>query len=345
MSIGKKIKQLRFKMGLTQEALAEKLSVSPQAVSKWETGYTLPDINLLPSISEVMGVTIDELFDLSVEQKMNRIENVLDREDELPSEMFVEHCRFLEAEMLGKNRDRAVALLANLYSHRMESDSKRVSKLSRESIMKNPEKKECQWLLCKAEGAEVWDWNFANHAKVIDFYKSVIENDKVEPRTPMPYFYLIDNLIADHRTEEARHYLSEFAKLPAHKPVMVDIYMAHIALAEYDESAADKIMLKAEEKYGDDKIFLFEAAQYYAKKAEYERAIGFYNRSWGGDKKPRFTDAMQGIAIIYEILGEKEKTIEAYSKIIACLKDEWGYTDDDAPVISVMREKSRVLEK
>ena len=78
---------------------------------------------------------------------------------------------------------------------------------------------------------------------------------------------------------------------------------------------------------------------------QYERAIGFYNRFWEGDKKPRFTDAMQGIAIIYEILGEKEKTLEAYSKIISCLKDEWGYRDDDAPVISVMREKSRVLEE
>lgn len=345
MNIGKKIKQLRFKLGLTQGALADRIGVSAQAVSKWETETTMPDISLLPSISEVLGVTIDELFDLSSEQKMNRIENVIDREDELPAEIFVEYCRFLEAEMMNKNQDRAVSLLANLYHHRIESDSKRVSKLSRESIMKNPGKKDCQWLLCKAEGAVVWDWNMGNHAKIIDFYKDVIAGDRADPKTPMPYFYLIDNLIADHRIKEAQYYLAEFAKCPAHNPVMVDIYKAHITLAEYDESAADKIMLEAEEKYGDDKIFLFEAAQYYAKKAEYEKAIEFYKRSWENDKQPRFTDAMQGIAIIYEILGKKDDAADAYNQIIACLKDEWGYTEDDDPVINVMRERNRLLKK
>ncbi len=345
MSIGKKIKQLRFKLGLTQEALADRLSVTPQAVSKWETGYTLPDISLLPSISEVMGVTIDELFDLSVEQKMNRIESRIDREDDMPADIFAENCRFLEGEMMGKNHDRAVALLADLYHHRMEADSARVSKLSRESIMKNPGEKGCQWLLCKAEGAVIWDWNVCNHSKIIDFYKAVIANDKAEPKTALPYFYLIDNLIADHRTEEAKRYLSEFVKLPAHKPVMVEVYKAHIALAEYNERGADEIMRATEEKYGDDKIFLFEAAQYYAKKAEYEKAIQYYKRSWENDEKPRFTDAMQGMAAIYEILGERDRAREAYNQIITCLKEEWGYNDDDAPVINVLQDINRMLEK
>ena len=45
MELGKKIKQLRFKAGLTQEQLAEKLGVVPQSVSKWETAVAMPDIN------------------------------------------------------------------------------------------------------------------------------------------------------------------------------------------------------------------------------------------------------------------------------------------------------------
>ena len=44
MEIGKKIRQLRFKAGLTQEQLADKLGIGPQAVSKWENAAAMPDI-------------------------------------------------------------------------------------------------------------------------------------------------------------------------------------------------------------------------------------------------------------------------------------------------------------
>jgi transcriptional regulator with XRE-family HTH domain len=47
-SIGERIAQLRKNSGFTQEILANTLGVSPQTVSKWETGTTMPDILLLP---------------------------------------------------------------------------------------------------------------------------------------------------------------------------------------------------------------------------------------------------------------------------------------------------------
>lgn len=59
----KRIKEYRLKNGLTQEDLAKKLFVSRKAVSKWETGRGLPDFTILPRLAEVLGVTIDELFD------------------------------------------------------------------------------------------------------------------------------------------------------------------------------------------------------------------------------------------------------------------------------------------
>ncbi|MCM1333771.1 MAG: helix-turn-helix domain-containing protein [Bacteroides sp.] len=62
MNIGSNIKYLRQKNNLTQEALAERLGVSYQAVSKWETGVNTPDISLLPPIAECFGVSIDALF-------------------------------------------------------------------------------------------------------------------------------------------------------------------------------------------------------------------------------------------------------------------------------------------
>ena len=88
MELGKKIRQLRFKAGLTQEQLAEHVGVSPQSVSKWENAVAMPDITALPLLAEVFGVSIDDLFDLTAEQRLNRIENRMDVEEELPQDIF-----------------------------------------------------------------------------------------------------------------------------------------------------------------------------------------------------------------------------------------------------------------
>ncbi len=62
MNIGNNIKQLRQQNNLTQDQVAEKLGVSYQAVSKWETNANTPDIALLPQIANLFGVSIDALF-------------------------------------------------------------------------------------------------------------------------------------------------------------------------------------------------------------------------------------------------------------------------------------------
>lgn len=61
-TMGAIIAQLRKEKGMTQEQLANKLGISYQAVSKWETGISSPDISTLPLLAEIFGVNIDELF-------------------------------------------------------------------------------------------------------------------------------------------------------------------------------------------------------------------------------------------------------------------------------------------
>ena len=344
MEIGTKIKQLRFKAGLTQDQLATKLGISAQSVSKWETSVTMPDISLLPMIAGELGVSIDDLFDLTTEQKLHQIERCMDIEEELSPVVFREYEDYLKEHLdKDENKTKILSLLAHLYHHRMVADSRRVSKYAREAIERKPDKKECQWLLQKADGASIWDWNVANHTAVIDFYKKVIENDHIEPKTPLPYYEVMDNLIADHRTNEAAEYLEVYKTLPAHKPFLVPVYQASIALAEYDKQKADAIMEEAEKQFGDHSSFLFEKAQYHARGCEYHRALEYYEKSWELDEKPRFTDALQAIAIIHEILGNTSKAIETYDRMITCIKDEWGYTDEDAAVTEVEREKKRLV--
>ena len=62
ITLGKKIAMLRKQKELKQEDVAERLGVSPQAVSKWENDQTCPDITLLPELAQLLGVSVDELL-------------------------------------------------------------------------------------------------------------------------------------------------------------------------------------------------------------------------------------------------------------------------------------------
>ena len=65
--IGQNIAKWRKEKGMTQDQLAEHLSVSAQAVSKWENGASLPDIAILPKLAGIFDVTLDQLFSREVE--------------------------------------------------------------------------------------------------------------------------------------------------------------------------------------------------------------------------------------------------------------------------------------
>lgn len=60
--IGKFIKKKRKEIGLTQIELGDKLGVSDKAISKWETGNSLPDIGILKSLSDILGISTSELL-------------------------------------------------------------------------------------------------------------------------------------------------------------------------------------------------------------------------------------------------------------------------------------------
>jgi len=60
--IGEQLKALRKEKQITQEVLADVLGVSYQSVSRWELGVCYPDMELLPSIANYFGVTIDQLL-------------------------------------------------------------------------------------------------------------------------------------------------------------------------------------------------------------------------------------------------------------------------------------------
>lgn len=72
MSLGEKIREQRKQAGLSQEQLAEKLNVSRQAITKWETDKGIPDVANLIAISDEFGLSLDELIkgDVAVKKKI-----------------------------------------------------------------------------------------------------------------------------------------------------------------------------------------------------------------------------------------------------------------------------------
>lgn len=80
MSLGSSLYQARKKSGLSQENVAEKLGVSRQTISKWETDDTLPDIRQSKRLAVLYGVTLDELidYDFDEQQAAQMIESVSD---------------------------------------------------------------------------------------------------------------------------------------------------------------------------------------------------------------------------------------------------------------------------
>lgn len=80
MLFNEKLKMLRKGKGLTQEDLAEKINVSRQAITKWESGEGIPDIENLKQISILFDVTIDELVKENFDVKIDNSKNIYVKE-------------------------------------------------------------------------------------------------------------------------------------------------------------------------------------------------------------------------------------------------------------------------
>ena len=82
LKIGEKIKELRKAQNITQEKLAEYLNISYQAISKWENGLALPDITLIPSLSNFFGVSADYLLGITLDEKKMEVQKYIDQAEQ-----------------------------------------------------------------------------------------------------------------------------------------------------------------------------------------------------------------------------------------------------------------------
>lgn len=321
VEIGARIKSLRLAASMTQEQLALKLGVSAQAVSKWEGGTNMPDIQMLPELSVIFGITIDELFDMSDDSRLKRIENMLDLDNIrfIPEEEFHRSERYLQDCRKKENLNpRATLLLAMLYNKRADEYHDLAKPLAREALEKNPDRKDAHWQVFQAENGPGSDWNMVNHSDLITFYKGVVEK---HPEDVCGYFWLLDLLIADRRTAEAREYVERMKQVEY--SMHYEMYMGYICQAECDLPGAMGWWQKMLENFSEDWRVWFEYGSILAKMGRYDEAKEYFRKTMPLRPKPRFTDCEHALAQICLIKGDIEGAIEANRQMLRVVQEDW----------------------
>lgn len=277
--LGKKIKLLRMSRNMTQEQLAEKLNITPQSVSKWENEITAPDIQLLPEISVLFGVTIDELFSITDESKLKRIENLLlnASEDTIISDTDFESYK----NFLGKNEDnpalknRILSTLADLYIQQSNAYRHIAANYAVKAIEADPCEKRNHSALCYALNGAARDWYIKSKSKIIDYYIRFI---KTNPENIHAYQILLDNLISDNRICEAENFLNCFEKLD--NGCRSSFYRAHIYYAKGELDMFKCCIEQMQERFADDWLCWSCCGDLYAFAAQYDKATECFKQAF-----------------------------------------------------------------
>ncbi len=320
MKIGKEIRRLRNDRGLTQEALAAALNVTAQTVSKWECGKSIPDVQLLPEIAVFFGVSIDQLFAMSPEQQMERIENQIYSRGLFPEAELKQLERQLGAfAEKPEYEGRAKLLLTELYNNQAEEFRALAVKTGKEAVEKTGGDRDAVSALANAWNSYMPDWNIRNHHALIDWFGDYCRNN---PKNRGAIMWLLDNLIDDRRLAEAGEWVKKLSKIDHSFRVCMYRYM--IAEAAGEKEKSEKLLSELEN--ADKKEWCHEVTlgDIYTLRQEYDKAIEHYRKGQDMQPSPKYTDSAFSIAHICEIRGDKNGAIEAYKEVLRLLKEEWG---------------------
>ena len=318
MDIGKQIKALRMAKEVKQEELAEYLGVSFQAVSKWETGASVPDIALLPNLAVFFGVTIDELFQIPNEEEFERIENMFWPERRIPAETF-EHCvRFLEGVLAEEPRNvRAYSCLAELYNHRAHSDHEAAGEYARKVLELAPDEKRGWVAFLEANNGVCGDEWYDNHFEVSQYFREFLANN---PGNYQGLYAIIENLLADKWYVEAVPYIEQIRTVA--KNHQYEMYMGDVMLGRGDLEKAVEYWNAAVEHYPARWQAYCDRADRFKKLGRYEEALADYEKCFVMQEPPRITDGLYSMAQVHERMGDYNAAICDRQRIIKCLREE-----------------------
>lgn len=288
--IGENIKKLRDERAVTQEQLAEKLCISYQAVSKWETGGAVPDTMLLPRIAEYFGVTIDELFKNNMtayRNKAHRLASVYE------SDPTWQNFSAAEEELL---KITANSLSPDPY---MQAEDLRSLGYLYETCM----------YFCLDRAIEYYDRAIETARCQREHLYACFEQQKI-------------NLLAQigRGQESVDKYLALIQAEPENCENYICAVCAALQVGQYE--LADELSQKALSIWRDNVMLFKLGGDVCRKLMRYEQAFEYWNKSLElnkrrteGTKENGFMDALFSMADCYGELGEKEKASQTWKEI------------------------------
>lgn len=339
MEIGNQIKQLRQRRGITQEAMALHLGITPQAVSKWERSVATPDIAMLPAISAYFGVTIDELFALSDDTRMERIQNMLwDERYFDPSEVESTREFLLNKGKRDQKNGKVFEFLAEMENHLAKEHHEKAEEYAKEALKRDWNLRGAHAELNIAMGGHSPDWNGTNHYLQINFYMEHIKRNSGDWRA---YMWLMDQLIDDYRLDEAEICCDHFAELD--NSYRVPLYRGMIAWQRGNREKAFDIWKRMEEKYPEEWCVWHNIGDYLARSGEYDRAMHYYRKAISVQNAPPMLDPLQAIAQLCEIRGDIAGALEARREEADRIENQWQITGEELDM--VLRDIQRLEKK
>ena len=339
MEIGNQIKTLRQRRGITQEAMFQHLGITAQAVSKWERGVATPDIAMLPDISAYFGVTIDELFALTDDTRMERIQNMLwdDRYFD-PAEVKSAQEFLLNKGRKEPENGKVYAFLAEMENHLAKEHHEKAEEYAKEALRRDPDLRNAHGALNEAMHGFIPDWNGRNHYLQINFYQEHIEKNPADWRA---YMWLMDQLIDDYRLEEAKHYCDRFAEID--HTYRVPLYRGIIAWQNGNRETAFAIWEQMEHNFPEEWCVYHNIGDYLVRSCRYNEGMSYYRKALDVQKEPPMLDPLQAIAQLCEIRGDIPGAVAARREEAERIERQWHITGEELDI--VLRDIQRLEKK
>ena len=314
IEIGTQIKNLRKTQGITQDAVAEFVGVSCQAVSKWETGATLPDVALLPSLAALFGVRIDDLFRVDHEDELERVRQILYHENLTERNFAYAEC-ILEG-ILAEDAQNTGALkyYAELLLKRAHSDGLHARRMLERVLMLVPEEEDAVLLyrrLCSGGREEARSGNM----DFLQVCKKHAASQKALER-------ITEAMIDMRDTNGAEEAMGRLESLSMQK-----LFRGELLLMEGDRAGAMAIWSSVPR---DDHKGQYEAGERFRMIGETESAIRCYQNAFSAATEPRDLSAMYALAFLYRELGRTEEAAQTWETILTVLEQEHHLFDGSA---------------
>ena len=320
-NLGSVIKRLRTEQGVTQDALAEYLGISYQAVSKWETGTTLPDITLLPKLAVFFGVRIDELFSVGHEDELERIDGMLQKETMTDSN-YTYAKRILDGILKDNPEDvEAMKRYAKVYLAKTNTDLITAGKMLENAMELAPLDEEVYGLYRGVRGGGEYKQHSDN-----DWFIRVCEPyARKYPQNIGLYRMLIEAMISKKYFDRAEELLGA-VKFAGENKYMKEVFLGDVALAKGDATKAKDIWNTIPVT---DWLGQYEAGERFNRLNEYDKAIECFNNAYEAQTAPRKMDMMYSLAFLYKKLGRFAEAKKEWELIVEGLISDYGMDEDD----------------